>query len=192
MQFDLFGLSCEKCAGKLALFIETKGITVSSLKVKCKQCEWEEDILDKGSELYGSAKKKVKDSTGKIAKTLVSLKDTLPKNKEEWKEVIKNPKHPFTAALLAGLLILMMELSGFGIFMAITWILGNLILNPIGWVLIPLIVAIAFKYRSHFKSDKLDKFKERLRELEQKKESGEITDDDFELEKNKLLGEFFN
>ncbi|MCG8552204.1 MAG: hypothetical protein MI799_17515 [Desulfobacterales bacterium] len=192
MQFDLFGLSCEKCEGRLALFIKPKTITISSLKLKCRQCEWEENILDKGSELYGSTKKKMKDSTGKIAKTLVSLKDTLPKNREEWKEVIKNPKHPFTAALLAGLVLIMMELSGFGIFMVLTWILGNLILNPVGWVLIPLIVAITFKYRSHFKRDKLNRIKKRLKELEQKKESEKMVDDEFEFEKNKLLGEFFD
>ncbi len=59
----------------------------------------------------------------KLSKTIVKLRKTLPKNKDEWSDVIKNPKHPFTAALLSGLVILLLELFGFSIFMALTWLL---------------------------------------------------------------------
>lgn len=84
-----------------------------------------------------------------------------------------------------------MELSGFGIFVVITWILANLILNPLGWFLVPLIVAIGFTYRAYFKQDKLRELKVKLAELERKQERGEISQEVFEAARDKLLSDYF-
>jgi hypothetical protein len=142
--------------------------------------------------VYQAGKRRSQETASQIAKTLLRLKETLPKNKEEWGQVVKNPKHPFTAALLTGFLILLMELSGFGIYVIMAWILGNLVLNPFGWVLIPLTVAIVLTYRSYFKRDRLDKLKKQIKELEIKRDTGEITSEEFENRKNKLLADFFD
>ena len=189
--FDLPGVSCEKCKGKLDLHIETKGTSISTLKIKCKQCDWDEDILEKSGEAYEAGKKQFRGAIAEIVKALLKLKESLPKNTDEWAQIVKNPKHPFTATLLVGLALILMEASGFGIFLALTWILSNLILNPVGWVLIPLIVAIGFTYRRFFKQDKLKKLKARLTDVEQRKDAGEISQEDYETEKNKLLQDFF-
>jgi len=185
--FDLPGAACEQCKGNLVLFIETKGINISLLKIKCGQCGWEEDVLEKGSGAYEEGRKQFKKAIAEITKSLLKLKESLPKNIAEWSQVVKNPKHPFTATLLAGLVIILMELSGFGVFMAITWILSNLILNPVGWVLIPLIVAIGFTYRRHFKQDKLNKVKECIAELDRHRIAGDITQEEYEKERNKCI-----
>lgn len=191
-QFDLPGISCGQCKGSLALNIETTGVKISILKIKCKRCGWEDDIFEKGNETYEVGKKRAREAVHQIVKTLLKLKDTLPKDKKEWGQVVTNPKHPFTAALLTGLVILLMELSGFGIFMVIPWILSHLILNPVGWVLVPLVVAIAFLFRRFFKRDKLEKLKVKLKELEHQRNVGEITQEELEIQKNKLLTEFFD
>lgn len=190
-QFILPGVSCDKCGGELALYVETATIKISELKIKCQQCNYEEDILEKGSEKIEGSKKELQRIAKEIANSIIKMRDTLPKSKEELAEVVKNPRHPFTAAFLSGLVILMMELSGFGVFMAVTWILGNLILNPIGWVLIPVVVAIAFAYRGYFNRNKLSGLKEKLKELEKERDEGVLTAEEFELAKDKLLSEYF-
>jgi len=190
-QLMLPGISCDKCGGGLVLYIETNWFSISSLKIKCIQCNWNEDILEKGNEKIESSKEYLKEVSQEIANTAVKLSDTLPKSKDEWGEVITNPKHPFTAALLSGLVILMMELSGFSVFMAVTWILGNLILNPVGWVLIPIIVAIAFAYRQYFSSEQLTNLKMELNELEMERDKGNLTAEEFQAAKDKLLAEYF-
>jgi len=191
-QFELPGISCEKCKGSLALHIETTGVKIALLKIKCNQCDWEEDIFEKGNETYEAGKKSAEKAAQQIVKTLIKLKDTLPKNGKEWGQVVTNPKHPFTAFLLTGLVIVLMELSGFGIFMAVTWILSNLILNPVGWVLVPLVVAIGFSFRGYFKRDKITKLKDKLKKLERQRDVGELTQEEFEIQKDKLLREFFD
>ena len=191
--FDLPGITCEQCQGKLALHIETEGTNISMLKIKCRQCDWEEDVLEKGSGAYEESKKQFKVVIAEITKALLKLKESLPKNTAEWSQVVKNPKHPFTATLLAGLVIVLMELSGFGVFIVIAWILSNLILNPVGWVLVPLIVAIGFTYRRHFKQDRINKVKECIAELDRRKLAGEITQEEYEKGRDQciqdLLGE---
>ena len=191
-QFELPGISCEQCKSSLFLNIQTTGIKISILKIKCNQCGWEEDIFEKGNETYEAGKKRAEKVANQVVKTLVKLKDTLPKDGKEWGQVVTNPKHPFTAFLLTGLVIVLMELSGFGIFMAVTWILSNLILNPVGWVLVPLVVAIGFSFRGYFKRDKIEKLKVRLKELEHQLDVGELTQEEFEIQKDKLLKEFFD
>ena len=166
-------------------------VKVSELKIKCQQCDYGEDILEKGGEKFEGSKKELQRIVKEISKTVVKLGDTLPKDKDALGKVVTNSKHPFTMALLSGLVILMMEFSGFGIFMAVTWILGNLILNPIGWVLIPVVVAIAFAFRGHFTRNKLNSLKEQLKELEQKRDMGILTQEEFEVTKDALLSEYF-
>lgn len=190
-QFLLPGVSCDKCGGDLAVHIEVAMMKISELKIKCQQCDYEEDILEKGSEKIGGSKKELQKITKEIANTIVKMRDTLPKSKEELAEVVKNPKHPFTAALLSGLVILMMELSGFGVFMAATWILSNLILNPVGWVLIPVVIAITFAFRGHFNRNKLSELKEKLQKLEEQRDAGILSEEEFEQAKDKLLSEYF-
>ena len=190
-QLTLPGISCDKCGGELALHVNTKMVKISELKIKCRLCDYEEDILEKGSEKFEGSKKELQRFAKEISKTIVKLGEPLPKDKEELGKIVTNPKHPFTAALLTGLVILMMELSGFGIFMAVTWILGNLILNPVGWVLIPVVVAIAFKFRGHFTRNKLSALKEKLNELEQERDAGILTGEEFEIARDKLLSEYF-
>ncbi len=189
--FELPGTSCEHCNTRLSLFIDTEGINISALKIVCTNCSWEENLLEKGSAAFEANKKRVKEAAREISKSLLKLKNTLPKSREEWSQVVTNPKHPFTAALLSALLILLMELSGFGIFVVITWILANLILNPLGWFLVPLIVAIGFTYRAYFKQDKLRELKVKLAELERKQERGEISQEVFEAARDKLLSDYF-
>jgi hypothetical protein len=191
-QFDLPGISCEQCKGSLALNIETIGVNIFIQKIKCKQCGWEEDIFEKGNETYEAGKKRAKEVANQIVKTLLKLRDTLPKDSAEWGQVVTDPKHPFTAFLLTGLVILLMELSGFGIFMVIPWILSHLILNPVGWVLVPLVVAIGFSFRKYFNRDKLEKLKAKLKKLEHQRDVGEIVQEEFETRKNRLFVEFFD
>ncbi len=190
-QLTLPSISCDKCEGELALYVNTEIVKILELKIKCQQCDYEKDILEKGNEKFEGSKKEVQRIAKEISKTIVKLGDTLPKDKEELGKVVTNPKHPFTAALLSGLVILMMEFSGFGIFMAATWILSNLILNPIGWVLIPVTVAITFAFRRYFTRKNLNSLKEQLKELEQKREEGVFTEEEFETAKDEMLSEYF-
>jgi hypothetical protein len=171
--------------------MKTKWLKVDSLKLFCRECYSKQDLLEEAGDIIDDAKEKAKELVEKLSKTLIALKDTLPKDKEQFKDVVKNPKHPFTATLLTGLLIVLMELSGFGIFMVVTWIIGNLVLNPFGWVLIPIIVAVAFAYRNYFKKESLEKFKNKLSNLEKKRDGGEITKEQFDIEKNRIIEHFF-
>ena len=84
-----------------------------------------------------------------------------------------------------------MELSGFGIFMAMTWIIGNLILNPLGWVLIPIIVAIGVHYYSRFKDERFNDLKAAMKELEEKKLKSEISEDEYKKLRDELLVKYF-
>jgi hypothetical protein len=185
------GVSCNACGGELILCIQTKRVEILELKIKCRQCDYAEDLLERSNEKFEGSKKELQRVAKEISKSIVKLRDTLPKNKEDLAEVVKNPRHPFTAALLSGLVILMLELSGFGVFMAVTWILGNLILNPVGWVLIPVVVAIAFAFRSYFSRNKLKGLKERLAGLEQQRDTGILTIDEYEASRDELLSEYF-
>ncbi len=111
----------------------------------------------------------------------------MPRDREDVKEALRNPKHPFTAAVLTGLVIVAMELSGFGIYMAVTTLLAALVLNPVGWVVVPLVVAIAFAYRGKLKSDRLEKLKGQIDDLEKQKEEGLLTPEQFEAARDELV-----
>lgn len=190
-EFKLYGVSCEKCKGDMHLIIKTNKMNIESLKAECKSCGWKLNLREKAGKAYEVNKDKAKTISKRVAKSIMHLKDTLPRNKEELKQVVKNPKHPFTAALLTGLLILVMELSGIGVFLALTWILGNLILNPLAWVLIPTIVAIAIAYRHYFKREKVDELRKRLNELEELHNKGDLSREKYEQEKEQLISEYF-
>jgi hypothetical protein len=208
-QFRLPGISCDFCNAGLYLIMKTKWFKMESVKLFCRGCYFKHDLLEETGTTIEGAKtraKKILEETGitieeaiekakhlakKLSKTLVELKPTIPRDKEHLKDVIKNPKHPFTAALLAGLLIILMELSGFGIFVAVTWILGNLILNPFGWFLVPIIVAVAFAFRNYFKKENLKKFKNEFNNLEKKRDCGEMSTEQFDTEKNRIIEQFF-
>jgi hypothetical protein len=190
-QFSLPGIACPKCGGKLALHVATRMVSITELKIRCEQCDYEEDILEKSGEKFEGSKKEVQRIAKEIADSIVKLRDTLPKDRDEWVDVVKNPRHPFTAALLTGFAIFMMELSGFGIFMAVTWILGNLILNPVGWVLVPIVVAIAFYFRGYFNRSQLTNLKQELTDLEQQRDTGILTEAEFEAAREKLLANYF-
>jgi hypothetical protein len=190
-QFTLPGVSCEECGGNLILEIQTKRVSIEQLRMRCTQCAWEEDLLEKGSQKLEGSKERLRKLAKELAKTLTKLRETLPKDREEWGQVVRNPKHPFTATLLVGILIIVMELSGFTVFLVVTWILGNLILNPMGWVLVPLVVAIAFAYRRHFKREKMKELQDQLDELERKRDAGEISDEEFEVAKEELFSKYF-
>ena len=47
------------------------------------------------------------------------------------------------------LVLFVMEMLGFRIFTAVTWILGNLILSPIGWILtiFVVVIVVVIRYR---------------------------------------------
>ncbi len=51
-------------------------------------------------------------------------------------------------------------------FAALTWILGNLIRNPVSWVPIPVIVAIVLTYRERLRPEKLAEPRQRLDDLD--------------------------
>lgn len=189
--FKLPGISCERCKDKLEVILETSGISITTLKVVCHQCGWNEDILDRGEHVLEESRKQLQGAAQQITKTLLALKNTLPKNRDEWTEVVTNPAHPFTATLLAALAILLMELSGFSIFIAATWILANLILNPLGWFLIPLVIAIVFSYRTYFQQERLSGLKAQLAELDQRRDKGELSQESYEVARNTLFAHFF-
>ena len=184
-------VSCDNCNGDLYLVINTKRVKIESLKAVCRECEYSIDLIEKTHDKITEGEEKAKEITKRLTNKLIELKDTIPKDKDQLKEVVTNPKHPFTAALLTGLLLIIMEFSGFGVFMLITWILGNLILNPVGWVLIPVIVAIVIKHRNIFKKSKIEDIKRKLLELEEKLNSGKITKEQYEIEKEIILTEAF-
>ena len=187
--FPLPGISCDACKAPVVLQLATSGLGISAVKIRCTQCDWESDILEKGGDAYDAGKKRLKDAAKQIAKTMIKLKDSLPRNRDDWKQVIKDPKHPFTAALLALFLLVLMESSGFGVFLLLTWVLGNLVLNPLGWVLVPIIVAIVFHYRRHFTQDRLAALKTKLEELDQRRQREEISQEQYTQERDTILQE---
>ncbi len=190
-EFSIPAVNCPECKNELSVKINAGFNGIKDLILTCKSCSYRIDFLEKTGEAVAYSKEKVKKITKIVSDHLVELKETLPKSKEELKEAIQNPRHPFTAALLAGLVIMAMELSGFGIFMAMTWIIGNLILNPLGWVLIPIIVAIGVHYYSRFKDERFNDLKAAMKDLEEKKLKSEISEDEYKKLRDELLVKYF-
>jgi uncharacterized membrane protein len=88
--------------------------------------------------------------------------------------------------------LIALEMTGFGVFIAVVWILGNLILNPIGWVLIPVVVAIALVHRSRFRTEIREKLKQELDELHQRRETGQLTDEEYKAQRAELIAKYFS
>ena len=191
-QFSVPGLTCINCSSNQILSIKTSVIKISDLRLICQHCGIEEDILALGGEKYTHSKKEIKRLTKELSKKIIQLRKTLPKSKDEWSDIVTNPKHPFTAALLSGLVIIMLELSGFGVFMALTWLVGNLILNPVGWVLIPIVVAIIFHNRDLLTKSKISDLKEQLDNLQSRHVAGDINDVEYDRAKDELLSSHFS
>ena len=102
-QFRLPGISCEYCNAGLYLIMKTNWLKVDSLILFCRECYSKQDLLEEVGDTLDDTKQKAKQLVEKLSKTLLELKDTLPKDKEQFKDVVKNPKHPFTVTLLTGL-----------------------------------------------------------------------------------------
>jgi len=136
------------CKARVDLLIATAGASLRKLVINCTSCEWKLDLLEEAQNQYAVNRDRAKKVSREVSRTITEARQHLPRDRSEWSEVLRNPRHPFTLAVITGLALVAMELSGFGIFLALTWILGNLILNPVGWVLVPLLVAVAVMYPS--------------------------------------------
>lgn len=191
-EFSIPAVNCPECKNELSVRVNAGFKGIKELILTCRSCSYKIDFLEKTGEAVTYSKEKVKKIAKILSENLVELRETLPKNTEELKEAIQNPRHPFTAALLAGLVILAMELSGFGIYLVIPWIIGNLILNPLGWILIPIIVAIVVHYYNRLKGDKFNELKEALKDLEEKKLKSEISEEEYKKQRDELLAKHFN
>lgn len=190
-------LSCQDCRtsnkiGQHLLVADFGPTGIKRLKVCCTTCQWETDLLEVVSRQTTEAKNKALELGKQLARTLILLKDTLPRDKVALKEAISNPQHPFTAALLAGLVILAMELSGFGVFAFATWVLAHLLLNPVGWVLVPVVVAVALAYRNGFKKESIDELRVSIGELDRRVAEGSISRGEYEVLRDQLLATHFS
>lgn len=184
-------LECKECKSNMFLEIRTRIFQIKLLKIKCEKCSWNFDLLEKSSQTFETNKKRAKQATKYTLKQLIKLKKKLPKDKKELKDAIKNPRHPLTASILSGIVLIFLEMSGFSIFLILTWILGNLILNPLGWFLIPIVVAVIFYHRDKFKKNKITEARIKFKLLDAKKKKGKITEQEFKIERNKLISKFF-
>ena len=190
--FKLPLVKCDYCKSDFSLIVEWNGFKLGNLFLKCKFCDNDINIYEKSSNLYKSQKQKLKPLIKRLTKLILEAKEHVPKNKDELDDAIKNPSHPFTATVITSIIILLMEMSGFTIFMVVSWILGNLILTPLGWFLIPVIVAIVFTHKEKLKSEKMRKMGEKLKVLDKKLDEKKISKDEFEKERNKLFDIYFN
>jgi len=185
-------IQCDQCKNEYNLVVETEGIKLNELYLACKNCDQQINIFEKTSELYKEQKERLKPLLDRLTKLIIEAKDHVPKNQPDLQEAIKNPRHPFTAAVITAIVILLMELSGFGIFMILTWILGNLILNPMGWVIIPSVVAIVFTHRESLKNKKIKEMGRLIKDLEEKLNNNEIDKDEFDRKRDEIFEQYFN
>jgi uncharacterized membrane protein len=194
--FDIPFAPCQECKGSeikghCMLQVELGLGILKELKLCCSSCPWEVDLLASVSRSSAEAKAKVARLIKQLWPTIVAAAKSLPRNGEELRAAIANPKHPFTAAVLAAFTILAMELSGFGIFALLTWVLGNLVLNPVSWVLIPFVVAVVLAHRDRFQKERIDRMRAALVALDGKLERGEIGRSEYEAMRDHLLrGDF--
>ena len=190
-------IDCPDCTkvnniGHYILSTDFTPVGLKELKLRCTCCHREVDLLEAVNRQTLEARQQSSRFGRQVAKSLIQMKDTLPRDKEAIKDVIKTPNHPFTAALLTGLAILAMELSGFGVFAFATWILAHLILNPVGWVLIPIVAAIAIAYRNSFKRERIDELRKEIGILDQSIAGGTISRGEYEMLRDQLLSRHFS
>jgi uncharacterized membrane protein len=190
--FKLPGVDCPDCGAAIRLAVATRRASLDEARTTCERCGWQLDLMEESRGQVGKAKGKVKRLARSVTDAIVDVRKTLPRDRSEWRTVIRNPRHPFTAAVLTGLVLIALEMTGFGVFIAVVWILGNLILNPIGWVLIPAVVAIALVHRSRFRTEIREKLKQELDALHQRREAGELTDEEFKAQRAELIAKYFS
>lgn len=188
---------CQDCKytslkGQYVLVADYGPTGIKALKISCTTCQWKTDLLEVANRQTTEVKQKASKLGKQLAKSLIQMKNTLPKDKNGLKEVVTNPQHPFTAAVLAGLVILAMELSGFGVFAFATWVLAHLILNPVGWVLAPVVVAVALAYKNGFKKENIDQLRASIVELDRNVADGKISRSEYEILRDQLLAAHFS
>jgi hypothetical protein len=170
-KFKLPLIECKECDSDQDLVVNFSGAKLKKLYIKCSKCNEEINLVEKSSVVLKEQKQKLKHLIKRLSKLIIKARVHIPKNKNELLKAIKNPKHPFTAAVIAALALLLMEMSGFGIFVALTWILGNLILAPVGWVLIPIVVVIVFTHRKSIEAQRALLEKNKVKKLRKKVEN---------------------
>ncbi|MGD8867964.1 MAG: hypothetical protein PVI01_10040 [Gemmatimonadales bacterium] len=190
--FKLPGVDCPDCAGALRLQIATRRTTLAEARATCARCGWAIDLIAESRGQVGKAKGKVKRLAKSVTDAIVDARNTLPRDRDEWAAIVRNPRHPFTLAVLTGLVLIALQLTGFGVFIALIWILASLILNPLGWVLIPIVVAIALAHRSRFRTEIREKLKEELDNLYAQREAGELSDEEFKEKRSEIIARYFS
>lgn len=195
MKINIPYSSCDICAntgheGKIYLEVERRGFWINQLELRCASCEWKVELLEAMKDQPKEASKKARRISKDIVRMLVSMKSNIPKDREGLRAAIRDPTHPFTASVLTGLLLLAMELSGFGVFMLVTWVLGNLILNPAGWVLLPIVVAIAFAFRRYFTRQNLERLRMANQKLVEQLQRQEIDQEEFNQLQKQLFDDY--
>jgi uncharacterized membrane protein len=65
--------------------------------------------------------------------------------------------------------------------------LGTLVLNPVSWVLIPVVVAVVLAHRDKFQQERIDQMRAALVILDSKLERGEIDRLEYEARRDHLL-----
>lgn len=189
--FRLPVLTCEApgCTGDLEATVFT---STPYLEIRCLDCGRELDLGQHGLRLARDVEREARRLAKVVARALVEIRDSAPRTTEDLKNAIRDPRHPFTATLIAGIAIVLMEMSGFGIFMALAWILGNLVLNPIGWVLIVPIIAIVVANRRIFERESFERISDDLKELQSRQDAGELTADEAEKLRREVLAQAFD
>ena len=102
-------IQCDQCKNEYNLVVETEGIKLNELYLACKNCDQQINIFEKTSELYKEQKERLKPLLDRLTKLIIEAKDHVPKNQPDLQEAIKNPRHPFTAAVITAIVILLME-----------------------------------------------------------------------------------
>jgi hypothetical protein len=174
------------------LSIATRRATLAEARATCERCGWSIDLLEESRGQVGKAKGKLKRLVRSVTDAIIDARKTLPRDRDEWATIVRNPRHPFTVAVLTGLVLIALQLTGFGVFIALIWILASLILNPLGWVLIPIVVAIALAHRSRFRTEIREKLKEELDSLYERREAGELNDDEFQARRSEIIARYFS
>ncbi len=184
-------LTCEspECTGGLQAAISTN---TPFLEIYCVECSREVNLGQSGAEIARGVEREARRLAKVVARALIEIRDSAPRTTDELKVAVRDPRHPFTAALLAGIFIILMEMSGFGVFMALSWILGNIVLNPLGWVLIVPIITIVVANRRIFERESFERISDELKDLQKRQEAGEVTPNEAEELRREILAQAFN
>ena len=154
------------------------------------------NLVEKAADLSGDAKKEAKKVGDRLKSSFENLSDELKKlaanPQEELSKLVSNPSHPISAAILGALAILAAELSGFAIFAALTFVVGAVILSPLGWVAVPGILLLTFAYRDQLRGETASAVSQQLDDLDEKRETGKITDEEYRAERQRIIEDHFS